>query len=451
MYAKALREKLAPLAAQITAITAKAKAEDNRGLTSEEREQFHNLEAAYTGLEDDIKIAEKSEDIAARLAAAPGIINEAPVQEELREQFRITPKARADRMKDPHYKAFSNFLHLHPRATFADLKEEDRQVLNNGTMKFMNAQQSTGGAAGGFGTQGGYLVPQGFSDQLEEAKKWYGGIEGTVDKFTTETGNPLPWPTMNDTANRGRIIGQNTQLVETDITFGQVTFGAYIGSSDIVLIPLAMMQDSFFDLDALVARLLGTRLGRLYNWKCTVGTGTAEPTGIVTAAVAAGSTSVFAVGGTAGPKYADLVNLEHTVDPAYRFNPASQWMFHDTTLRAIKQLVDTVGRPLWQPGLTASFRDGALVNLVAAKPLILDHPYVINNDMPVPVANADSVLFGDLNPFKVREVAGGTTVMRLNERYADYLQVGFLAFQRFDSNLIDAGTHPVAVGVNSAT
>jgi HK97 family phage major capsid protein len=170
--------------------------------------------------------------------------------------------------------------------------------------------------------------------------------------------------------------------------------------------------------------------------------------------VAANSTYQFASNagaGVNGPAYADLVEVEHKVDPAYRFNPATYWMFNDSTLKAIKKLVDGQNRPLWQPGLTASFRDGAAVDLVAAKPLVLDHPYIINQDMAAPAANADSILFGDMANFKVREVAGGTTVMRLAERYADYLQVGFIAFQRFDSQLIDAGTHPVAVGINAAS
>jgi HK97 family phage major capsid protein len=152
---------------------------------------------------------------------------------------------------------------------------------------------------------------------LEDAKKWFGGIEGVVGKFTTGTGNPWPWPTVNDTANKGRIIGQNVQVTETDFVFGQVTFNAYIGSSDLVLIPLALMEDSFFNLDAFTARLLGTRLGRLYNQKCTIGSGSAEPTGIVTAAVTAGNTYTFPTGNSTGITYGALVNVEHSVDPAY--------------------------------------------------------------------------------------------------------------------------------------
>jgi HK97 family phage major capsid protein len=148
----------------------------------------------------------------------------------------------------------------------------------------------------------------------------------------------------------------------------------------------------------------------------------------------------------------NLVDLEHLVDPAYRNNPASRWMFSDTMLKLLKKLVDTQNRPLWQPGLTASFENGAgVLGIGGAGPKMLDHEYIVNTDMAVPAADAYSMVFGDLSTFKVREVAGGTTVLVLRERYADYLQVGFIAFQRFDSNLIDAGTHPIALLQQSHT
>ena len=264
--------------------------------------------------------------------------------------------------------------------------------------------------------------------------------------------NPFPWPTLNDTTNKGRIIGQNVQVTETDLAFGQVMFNAYIGSSDIVLIPLALVEDSFFDLDALVARLLGTRLGRLFNWKGTVGSGTNEPTGISTAAVAAGSIYTCPTGETASLTYNDLVNLEHTVDPEYRYTASTYFMFSDAVLKILKKLVDSQNRPLWQPAITSSFREGAATQgMDTSHPLILDHPYIINQDLATPAANAYTVLFGDLSTFKVREVSGGTSVLRLAERYADYLQVGMTAFQRWDSQLINAGTGPVAVLQQSAT
>ena len=301
------------------------------------------------------------------------------------------------------------------------------------------------------GSQGGYVVPQGFSRDLDAAMLWFGGIDGIVGKFTTTTGNPWPWPTTNDTTNKGRIIGQNVQMTETDLVFGQVTFNAYIGSSDLVLIPQALLEDSYFDLNQLLAELLGIRLGRLYNWKCTVGTGTNEPTGIITAATTAGNILTLTAGNTASIAYNNLVDLEHSVNPSYRNRDSSRWMFSDSMLKLLKKLVDGNNRPLWQPGLTASFASGAGVDVSTSNPKILDHAYVVNADMAVPAASQYTIAFGDMSKFKVREVGSGVTLIRLVERYQDYLQTGFLAFRRFDSQLIDSGTHPLALLQQSAT
>src|SRR5579872_449870 len=282
-YAKALREKLGRVGADLQAIITKAKNENNRGLTSEEREKFHALETEYTGIEDSIKAAESSESILNTLASGAGTIqiDETNI-EQIRAEFQMSPaeKRRRDNETNPYARAFGKYLRQCER-----ISGDERQLLEaiSGGLdsNFRNAMSTT------TGSQGGYVIPQGFSGMLEEAKKWFGGIEGNVGKFTTGSGNPWPWPTVNDTTNKGRIIGQNQQVIETDLVFGQVTFQAYIVSSDLILIPLALMQDSYFDLDALVARLLGIRLGRLFNNKCTVGTGTNEPTGIVQAAVTA--------------------------------------------------------------------------------------------------------------------------------------------------------------------
>lgn len=450
-YAKALREQLGRLSADMRAIVAAAEKENNRSLTSDEVTRFQNMVDEHDKLENSIKLAEKSDSISARMASSdnPAAVINGASRDELRDEFRTDP--RREREKTPADRAFSKYMRHGMQALNSEELPYMQYIPNNGNNGIRNTMSTT------TGSQGGYIIPQGFSGLLEEAKKWFGGIDGIVGKFSTETGNPFPWPTINDTTNKGRIIGQNVQVTETDFTFNQVMFNAYIGSSDIVLIPLALIEDSFFDLDTMTARLLGTRLGRLYNYQCTVGTGSSSPTGIVTAAVAAGNINTAPTGETAAVAYNDLVNTEHSVDPAYRFNGTCRWMFSDAFLKLLKKLIDGNNRPLWQPGLTSSFREGAGIQngVIDAggglMPQILEHPYIVNQDMAVPAANAYSALFGDLSTFKVREVAGGTTVMRLTERYADYLQVGYTAFQRLDSNLIDAGTHPVAVFQQSAT
>jgi HK97 family phage major capsid protein len=459
------REQLDRLATQMRDHMSKIDAQ-NRPWTVDERTEYQRMEEDYTNQEQMVVARERSEDRFAALrqpAANPGaaqVVIAGPEQlQEYLTEFRLTPsavkarvEARTPKVGDSaemiaqklHERAFHNYLRQARQfKSIEGLTDEDRHVLSEIT-KIQNAQ------SGNVGSQGGYVIPTGFSKDLFEAMKWFGGIDGVVDEFETGSGNPWPWPTINDTTNKGRIIGQNVQVTETDLVFGQVTFNAYIGSSDIILIPLALMEDSYFDMDALAARLLGIRLGRLLNFQCTVGTGVGGPTGIVTAVAANGTVLTLANGNTASIAYNNLVDLEHSVDPAYRYNPATRWMMSDAMLKLIKKLVDGNNRPLWQPGLTASFREGAAVDLTASKPTILDHPYVINQDMATPAASAYTMVFGDMSCFKVRKVAGGVTVLRLVERYADYLQIGLQAFMRFDSNEIDAGTHPLAVMQQSA-
>jgi HK97 family phage major capsid protein len=361
------------------------------------------------------------------------------------------PRRPGEYLDDSEYgRAFSNYVRVGMEGLDSDQKDLMRAnfIGGSGIGPILNAQSTTPGSAGG------YIIPTGFSGMLEKAMKWFGGIAGTVEEFETATGNPWPWPTVDDTANRGRIIGQNVQVVETDLVFGQVTFNAYIGSSDLVLIPIALMEDAYFNMDALLADLLGERMGRLYNWKCTLGTGTAEPTGIITAAVNAANILQFPTGQTASINYGNLVDLEHSVDPAYRYNPSSYWMFNDAMLKLIKHLVDGNNRPLWQPGLSASFEVGAAPQLLGGyRPTILDHPYIINQDMAAPAANAYSILFGDMSRFKVRRVGERFSLMRLVERYADYLQVAFQSFGRWDSQLLSPAfsKQPIVVGQQSAT
>jgi HK97 family phage major capsid protein len=450
-YAKRERQELARVIVQMN--DAMQRAEQGSGRINRESwsrmvHRHDELQAQIDSIEANIRKANErnGNPQVEQYASFNTPFNNAAI-DRLRERYPARPGQFAD---DSEYgRAFSNYVRRGLEGLDSDQRDLLRQnFIGGGTGQIMNAQSTTPGSSGG------YIIPQGFSGMLEKAMKWFGGIAGVVDEFETATGNPWPWPTVDDTSNRGRIIGQNVQLPETDVVFGQVTFNAYIGTSDLVLVPLALMEDAYFNMDALLADLLGERFGRLYNWKCTLGTGSAEPTGIMTAAIAAGNILQFATGQTTSITYANLVDLEHSVDPAYRYNASSYWMFSDAMLKTIKKLVDGNNRPLWQPGLSASFELGAAPQLMGGyRPTILDHPYILNQDMAAPAANAYSILFGDMSRFKVRKVGEGFSLMRLVERFADYLQVGFVGWGRFDSNLISPAftRQPIVVGQQSAT
>lgn len=293
----------------------------------------------------------------------------------------------------------------------------------------------------GVDSAGGYTVPQDNSmmTAIEDAQKAYGGMLENAYVFTTSGGQPLPIPTDNDTTNSGVIIGENpTSAATQDVTFGSVTFNGYTFSSKLVLVSNQLLQDSAFNLDGFLAGKLGTRIARAVNTYTTTGNGANAPTGVVTAGTlgytAGGSTSS---GSTATIGYDDLIELEHSVDPAYRRN--AKFMMSDTALKVVKKLKDGQGRPLWMAGLAVKEPD-----------TINSYPYAINQDMAVPAASAKTVLFGDFSKYFIRKIVG-TQMLRLAERYAELNQVGFLAFQRWDGNLVDAGTHPIKYLQQSAT
>jgi HK97 family phage major capsid protein len=63
--------------------------------------------------------------------------------------------------------------------------------------------------------------------------------------------------------------------------------------------------------------------------------------------------------------------------------------------------------------------------------------YTINQSMANLAASSKSVLFGDFSKYIIR-MAGGPVYLRLDERFADSLQVGFLAYQRVDGELLSS-------------
>ncbi len=280
------------------------------------------------------------------------------------------------------------------------------------------------------GSGGGYTIPQGFMARMEEAQLAFGGMREVSYVFSTDSGNDLPIPTDNDTSNTGALLSENTQVSNQDVAFGSVSMHAYTYSSKLVLVANQLLQDSAFDLDTYLARKLGDRLARIQNTHFTTGDGAAKPNGVVTAATS-GVTAASATDITSD----ELIDLMHSVDPAYRMN--ARYMFNDATLKVLKKKKDGDGQYLWLSGLAVREPD-----------TILGAPYTVNQSMASIATGAKPVLYGDFSKYYIRMVTG-VQVLRLVERYADYNQTGFLAFQRCDGQLVDAGTHPIKYIVNA--
>ncbi len=388
-----------------------------RELTAEETQTYERLE---TDVDSDTRAIERLQKHAERAREFDKVETDPIVVPGSEDGQRGEEGAKA------YASAFTSFI----RGGMADLEPEHRKVLRAGFVdgKELRAQGVATNAAGG------YLVPQGFRQNLIETMKFYGAVRSVATVIETDTGATLPWPTNDDTANKGAILAENTQVTEQDVTIGQAQLGAYMYTSKLVRVSFQLLQDSAFDLPAFLARKLGERLGRITNEHYTTGTGTSQPEGVQTNATI-GKTG--ATGQTTTVTGDDLIDLIHSVDPAYR-NERSRFMLHDLSLAKVRKLKDANNMYLWQPSVQAGVAD-----------TLLGYGYTVNNDMPQMAANAKSVLFGDFQAaFVIRDVLG-IQLLRLEERYADFLQVGFLSFLRTDSEPQDAAA--IRAYRNSAT
>ena len=257
--------------------------------------------------------------------------------------------------------------------------------------------------------------------RIIETMKAYGGIRQFATVMNTTAGEPINWPTNDDTGNEGELVAEHQEVEETELEFGQKELGAYKYSSKVVRASIEILQDSAFALDSFITRAFGIRLGRVTARHYATGTGNNQPQGLLPAAnVGYTAESPTDIG------YTDLLRLKHSVDPAYRNMGGCRWVFNDSVLLQFKEMLDNYGRPLWKP----SMADGT--------PALIDgDPFVIDQGCPDPAAGTVPMAFGDLSEFVIRDVLG-FTLHRLVEKYINLGQIGFLAFMRTDSDLMDS-------------
>lgn len=286
--------------------------------------------------------------------------------------------------------------------------------------KVQNTMSTTTGSQGGFTVDP--LVSKEFIDQLAD----YAGMRRVADRIVTGSGVNISYPTTDGRAEIGEIVAQNATAAAADPVFGAVTLGAYKFSSKIVAIPIELLQDTTIDIVGLVNKRMRDRIGRIQNQKLTIGAGTTEPFGLVTQA-SVGKTGL--TGQTLTVIYDDLVDMIDSIDIAYAAEGGFQWSLSQTMRKVVRKLKDTAGRPIFLPGY------GSLQETLNDS--MLGYEINVNNDMPVPAANAKSLSFGQHKKYLVRDAMDVTLFRFEDSVYMTKGQVAFLAWARCDGNLLD--------------
>lgn len=269
----------------------------------------------------------------------------------------------------------------------------------------------------GIDTEGGYLVPDTFEKNLVEALEHENIIRGHAHVFKTSSGShKIPVVTSKGTAS---WIDEEGAIPDSDDTFGQQLIGAHkVGT--IIKVSEELLNDSAFDLESYFAKEFARRIGNKEESAFFTGDGVGKPLGLLapTGGAEIGVTAASATEITAD----EIIDLFYSLDAPYRKNAI--WILNDATVAAVRKLKDDNGQYLWQKAL----HEGDHETLLGKK--IFTSPYV-----PELGAGNKTVIFGNLDYYWIGD-RKGVTFKRLNERYADTGQIGFLATKRLDGKLI---------------
>jgi HK97 family phage major capsid protein len=383
-----------------------------KGFNTESRSAFDKMDAEVIAIEADIR---RLESVATREAEGRSFERSPRPAPGADASFDSLP---VEERKKKFNKAFQQYS---LRGSIHAVDAEYRDLLTT--------SDATGGA----------LIPQMFNAELIDAVKFYGPIAQRVrQRVTNNNGAPIKVSLDNDTANGLTLLGTEgtSSPAETDPSFQSKLLSVDTVTGGLVLVSFEELQDSYFDLDTFIREKFSLRYGRGLEKAVTLGTDSAGTTlpnqatnGLLGAATVGTTTSVLAN----GIGWTDITNAFAALDAAY-LNPNTAWVFNTTTRGYLLGQKDGFGRPFWTPDPTG---DGPFSKL-------LGYDVVLDQAMPnVGAANATPILFGDLSRAYLLRTDGAPSILRLNERYADTLQVGFFLWSRIGGVSLNAGVSPL--------
>lgn len=403
---KELREEYLSIREQMRDLVNRAKAE-SRDLLPDENEQFMRMHDDQEKLSQAIEARTLIAGMESEERAG-GIINTSVEQPDTRSH------------QEKYTEVFTKYL----RRGEGGLSSAEKGVLNSMGIEQRGTSTITTETTGII--YGGYTVPTELDRMWTQTLKEYGGMIQVAKMVRTSTGGTWNHVYTDDTSTAALLTAEASATTVQDFSFSRIQLGAYTYRSQ-ANFSLEFIQDESIDVLAEVNSMLGIRMGRALNTAFTTGDGSSKPTGLLASSGGAptGKTAASATALTS----TELLDLLHSVDPAYRMGPNVRWMFNDNTLAYIKklQLGSSDSTPLWVP----SMRDGEPAT-------IWGYPYVINQDFSNIATGVKSIAFGNFDYYVIREVRQPTFV-RLNELYMANLTQGFLAFGRYDAKLIPVG------------
>lgn len=363
-------------------------AAESRDLTAEEEQSFSRINADIDSrsqrIEDLQGVASRAADIEAAVATAPEVREDRALREV--SDFDVVRALASGEIRT---------------ATF------ERRALNT--------------------TDDSSVVPTSFYSILQEKMQFQGPMldAGFVTQLNTASGEDIKVP-VEATRPAGTAIAEATEILALDPTFSNITLKSQ-KIAVLTKVSRELLTDSGIDIVSYLAGSLGKSIGIKANNLLTVGTGTVQANGVVTAS-AAGVTGATAVSGAFTAD--NLIDLAHSVDSDY-VRQGAGFMMKRSSLGALRKLKDTAGQYLYVPAASVGTPDA-----------FAGYPVYENPDMAATATSAKSVLFGHFGSYHVRNV-GGIEVARSDDAYFNTDEVGFRVTLRMwgDLGQADAVKH----------
>lgn len=345
-------------------------AEEKRDLNAEE-------EASYV---------RANEDIDARSARISGLKEDAAKAADIEAAVRTAPEVREDRA----LREASDFDVVRALAS-GEIRSHvfEKRALNT--------------------TDDSQIIPQSFYDILQMKMQFQGPMLDTnvVTQLNTASGEDIKVP-VESSRPAATAIAEATSIAELDPVFTNIILKSQ-KVAVLTKVSRELLTDSGIDLISYLASSLGKSVGIRSNALLTVGTGTTQANGVVTAS-SLGVTGATAV---AGAFTADnLIDLAHSVDSDFVREGAS-FMMQRASLGTLRKLKDSAGQYLYVPTQLAGDPD----NFAGFN--VLENP-----DFAATAVGAKSVLFGAFSSYHVRQV-GGIEIARSDDAFFQTDEVGF--------------------------
>ena len=375
---------------RMEAINAIAKTE-KRSLSDDEAAEFDKLDKEIDSLEAQIKREEKIDAKKRELAQE---VNKPILPSGGERGF-----AGSDNKKEherAYEDAFVNFLR-------GKTTNDDFTLLNQRAQSI------------GVDAKGGYLVPESWESTILALLTDISTIRKdiTVRRTTSTTNIPVDTDEIE--------LGWVDELADyplVDNEFGKKQLGAHkLGG--IVLLSREVIADAAADIQDYVTNKLSRGIAVAEAKAFVSGDGSGKPRGI-TLDAQTGVTTAAAGTITRG----DIVDMVFSV-PA-EFRAWAKWRVSDAFAKAVVNLVDSNGRPLWYDG---DMRNGAPASLMG-------YPVEITNDVDNDLsAGKTPALFGNFKNYVAAD-RGRIYIQVLRERYADKGAIGVLIDKRVDGRLV---------------